>query len=56
MEHATVRVDNYEIPLIGIAPDETKETCDECKKKFHLQDIEIVGTKFLCGECKGRLV
>lgn len=52
MKHALVKIGNYDIPLIGIAEDETKETCDKCKKKFHIQDVEIVWDTILCDSCK----
>lgn len=55
MKHATVRIDDMEIPLIGIPKDEVFETCDKCRKHFHLQDIVLTDTTFLCKICYVRL-
>ncbi len=52
MKHATIKFGEYEIPLIGLPPSSTEEDCQQCKKRFHLQEIELVHTKFLCNECK----
>ncbi len=51
MKHASVRIDNMEIPLIGIPTDETKEACDHCHKRVHIQDILLTETSFLCNVC-----
>lgn len=51
MKHATVRIDNMEIPLIGIPNAEVHETCDKCHGQFHLQDIVLTEVGFLCKVC-----
>ena len=51
MKHATVRIDNMEIPLIGIPKDEVYEQCDRCKASKHLQDIVLTDSGFLCNVC-----
>lgn len=52
MKHATVKIDNMEIPLIGIPKENVNETCDHCHKSFHIQDIVLTDTQFLCKNCQ----
>lgn len=42
MKHATAKIGEYEIPLIGISPTATEERCDLCKKTHHIKDVMIV--------------
>lgn len=51
MKHATVKIDNMEIPLIGIPKDSSDEICDRCHKSFHIQDIILTDSQFLCKVC-----
>lgn len=52
-KHATVRIGEYVIPLIGISVSETQETCDSCGKIFHLADVELdFSCKIKCVGCK----
>jgi hypothetical protein len=41
VKHATVRLGEYTVPLIGVPEDATLETCDTCKKKFNLRVIVL---------------
>ncbi len=54
MTHATVKIGEYTIPLIGVAEDATKERCDKCLKYFHLSLIGYDG-RFLCQPCRDSL-
>lgn len=40
-QHATVKVGEYTVPLIGVAPDATQEECAVCKGSFHLTEIAL---------------
>ena len=52
MEHATVKVGDMEIPLIGISKKETQDVCDFCGVYFHLQDLKLsFDGEFLCENC-----
>lgn len=52
-EHATVKVDGYIIPLIGVPKEATEGACEGCQKPtFHITDLELVGTRMLCPECR----
>ncbi len=55
MKHAIVEVSGHRIPLIGIAPDATLETCDLCGDLFNLRQVQISpnGRQFLCPKCRG---
>ncbi len=51
-DHATVKINNMDIPLIGIPTMGSQETCDICgNNEVHIQDIEFDG-KFKCPDCK----
>ena len=54
MRNATVHVDGFVIPLIGVPDSETIETCDGCKRKFHLTKVTLTGSRFLCEQCLTR--
>lgn len=53
MEHATIKIDKFIIPLIGVPKDATLEECDCCHEIFAFQDLVLDKTgKFLyCGKC-----
>lgn len=52
MKHATVRIGEYTLPLIGIPEDSTLELCDWCHKLVYLGDISFDGDNFYCPYCK----
>lgn len=53
MKHATVKTGEFEIPLIGVNADATKEKCDNCNEAVHIQDIWIDEFgHYLCKKCK----
>lgn len=41
MEHATVKIGEYEVPLIGVPKSATQETCTGCSQSFHLTEIAL---------------
>jgi hypothetical protein len=48
MEHATIKIDKFTIPLIGIPKDATLDECDLCHDFFSIQDLKLDKTgKFL---------
>lgn len=55
MKHAKIKIGEYEIPLIGIAPVEVLEECDLCHDLFSIQIIELTNKQFLCPKCKNEL-
>jgi hypothetical protein len=54
MNHATVRIAGYDLPLIGIDASATEERCDKCKRLFHLSEVKIDGDRFMCWSCRMR--
>jgi hypothetical protein len=52
MEHATIKLGEYTIPLIGLPVSCVRETCDRCKKEFHIQEVEFIEYGILCFDCK----
>ncbi len=52
MKHPTLKLGEYDIPLIGLPMNCVEETCDTCKKEFHIQEVECVDDKILCFVCK----
>ncbi len=52
MKHATVRIGEYTVPLIGVPKDATREKCCKCGKKFYIGDM-TVDAKFnpVCKKC-----
>jgi hypothetical protein len=54
MKHATVKIGEYTIPLIGIDPSATLERCDQCRKSKHLSAMKITmdGKRILCVSCR----
>lgn len=53
MNHATVRIAGYNLPLIGIRQDATEEQCDGCKRTYHLNEIRVdMGGRFMCWSCR----
>lgn len=51
MNHATVKLGDYTCPLIGIPVSATEDECDLCWDIFHISDLTITGTQFLCKKC-----
>lgn len=51
MNHATVKLGDHNIPLIGISQDATLEICDECGDYFGISQIELWIDKFYCRKC-----
>lgn len=51
-EHATVKIGEYIIPLIGIPLSATEMECDLCHDIFHITEVELneAGTQFLCSK------
>ena len=41
MDYATVRLGEYEVPLIGIPRTATEEKCSKCGLTFHLADVSM---------------
>ncbi len=41
VEHATVRVGDYVVPLIGVPKTATQEKCTRCGSKLHLADTVL---------------
>lgn len=59
MKHATVKIGDYTVPLIGIAQDATQQDCAKCKKLFHLSEIKLSERGeplcLKCGDIKNRI-
>lgn len=41
MKHASVKLGEYTVPLIGIPVNATQQKCSGCGKEFHLSDITL---------------
>jgi len=54
MNHATVKIGDYTIPLIGIPPEATEDKCETCGKLFHLSELAFVDGKMICKDCNER--
>lgn len=54
MNHATITLGEYTIPLIGVEQFGTLEDCDLCHDTFSIQVIELTGTQFLCPHCNSK--
>jgi hypothetical protein len=54
MNHATVKIGDYTIPLIGIPLSATEMECDLCHDIFHINDVHLMfeGKQFLCQKCR----
>jgi len=54
-EHATVKIGEYTIPLIGIPKDATEDVCQECGCKFHIsQGVVDMAGRTLCDNCANK--
>lgn len=51
MNHATVRLGDYKVPLIGIDQSATEEKCDGCQRTYHLSEIRLNQNRFMCWSC-----
>jgi hypothetical protein len=50
--HATVRVGDYEIPLIGVPRSATDGMCEGCYKTFHITELGLTeDNRTLCAQC-----
>lgn len=52
MTHATVRLGDYRVPLIGVNQSATEEKCDKCKRVFHLSEVKLDHDRFMCWSCR----
>lgn len=52
--HATIKLAEYTIPLIGIKPYYTIEECQCCHNEYHFQELKLneSGNQFLCVRCR----
>lgn len=51
MKHATVKIGNYTVPLIGIPKSATDETCELCGDVMHMSESTFQDGKMLCKTC-----
>lgn len=52
-KHATVRIGEYTVPLIGIPKEATDDECAKCGRFFHLCDLELNEKgKPICLQCR----
>jgi hypothetical protein len=51
-DHATVRIGEYTVPLIGVPPDASKDKCQVCGLEFYIGDMVLDGAgRTLCQKC-----
>lgn len=50
-DHAKIKLGEFEIPLIGVLPDATLETCDLCGEIIALQNAVVTDKQVLCKKC-----
>jgi len=51
-KHATVKVGEYTVPLIGVPEDATQQECETCGQSFHISEIELAANgKACCKRC-----
>lgn len=52
MNHATVKLGDYTVPLLGVPPDATEETCEIRGRRCHLSEVKLDGEGYpLCPQC-----
>ncbi len=53
MDHAKVKIGEFEIPLIGIPPSATEYECDLCHDIYPVDmlKLNVEGNQFLCKKC-----
>jgi hypothetical protein len=51
VKHATVKIGEYTIPLLGIPQDASEQICDQCKLPKHITEVAFDGKQFICGDC-----
>ena len=51
MNHATIKLGDYTIPLIGVDRTAAQEKCDRCGNTFSIQEVEIIVGQVLCSDC-----
>jgi len=56
MKHASVRIGEYDIPLIGIPPSATEYECDLCHNIFEVEKMEVnaEGNAVYCPKCRSK--
>jgi len=52
--HATVKIGEYIIPLIGLPLSATEMECELCHDIYHISDVHLTkdGKQFLCKKCQ----
>lgn len=53
-KHVTIKLGEYDIPLIGIKPKLIELECDLCHNWKSIEDLELndAGNQFLCLKCR----
>ncbi len=54
-DHACVRIDGQDIPLIGVPPRAGMERCDRCGRWKPIQQVQLVIDDLVCLDCLGQL-
>jgi hypothetical protein len=49
--HATAKLGEFTVPLIGIPKSATEDACDGCGALTHIRELFTDGTGFLCLKC-----
>lgn len=54
-QHATIKLGDYTIPLVGLPVDCTLQECSLCHDMFGIQEVELAvnGRDFYCRQCRG---
>jgi hypothetical protein len=54
VQHATVKISGFEVPMIGIPRDATEQQCDLCHDYYHISGLQWnkAGTQLLCPNCR----
>jgi hypothetical protein len=50
-KHATVKIGEWTVPLIGLPQSASQDKCDGCGKVTEIRDLSYDGTRFLCRGC-----
>jgi predicted SprT family Zn-dependent metalloprotease len=58
MNHATVKIGDYTIPLVGVPVSATEMECELCHNVVHITKVHLneEGNQFLCLRCRINLV
>lgn len=54
MNHATVEVSGFKIPLIGVPSEATLEECDRCHDAYPLTQVTWTERGWLCQKCNSK--